>query len=496
MLEKDWLRANSNVLCEDKKERVTYLLGNRFKNTVVINKVIQVPDDAYISHNGVYVQIKREWVGEMVFKVALENDYDVVADMHSHPFSTKRVAFSSIDDNSDYEKLPHINEVLTKESQKFGNARSFTGIAFVVDWGSFDARILVGRCFSSIEKLTLIGNKSLGNLFPTSHSHKDITAPSFLSKQVSIFGNEGQKKISQAKVVLCGAGGIGSIVSEGLLRLGIQKLSIIDNDILEESNLHRWQGGKPKDIGKHKSLLLKKNLSQAFPNADIKNIIGAVFSESALDELFSADIIVGAIDNHVTRVFLSRLAGQYLIPFIDGAAQIVKNPSHAASPQYKTVFFIPGITGCFDCSNFPLFDKKQVALSYVDPTTYEWIKTKGYLEDAPAEKAVTVYGINLKVSGEIILQIQNYLTGGSYIWYYRSNSVEFENGFFVKHCSTDKNLSEMVPLQAVPIEHALSAPNEECPFCQGRRAGRSNAFSLTFPAMAGRNPLMPKADNY
>jgi hypothetical protein len=140
------------------------------------------------------------------------------------PFSTKRVAFSSIDDNSDYEKLPHINEVLTKESQKFGNARYFTGIAFVVDWGSFDARILVGRCFVSIAKLTLIGNKSLENLFPTSHKYKNITTPPFLSKQVSIFGNEGQKKISQVKIVLCGAGGIGSIVSEGLLRLGIQKL--------------------------------------------------------------------------------------------------------------------------------------------------------------------------------------------------------------------------------------------------------------------------------
>lgn len=490
-----WTDAVDSVLCQDGKERIAYFLGNKSGDNIFFSRVIIVPDSAYVEQDGAYVKISREWVGENVFRIALENDYDVVADMHSHPFGHGNVAFSYVDDRSDFIKLPHINDVLTGESSKFGSHKKFFGMAFVVDHGSFDARYLSGSNFVSIDRVCLISDASLELLFPTSKKN-DITPREYLVRQVDIFGASGQRKISKLKFALCGAGGIGSIVAESLLRLGVESLVIIDNDKLEASNLHRWQGGKPSDVGGFKSSLLEVKLSEEFPHAQVSGVVATVFSEEGVAALRSADIIIGAVDNNVTRVFLSRFAAQYSIPYMDGAAQIVASPRSVASPQYRTVFFVPGITACFDCSPLPLHDKEKTALSYVDPVTYEWIKAKGYLEDSPDEKLVTVYGINLLVAGMMTLQVQNYILGGYGVWAYRSNAVEFENGFSVKFESHADVLSEMIPAQAVPIGHIYSLPNEDCPFCRGRRAGKCDAFDLTYPAVANRAVKMPLADQY
>ncbi|MBP7953643.1 MAG: ThiF family adenylyltransferase [Nitrosomonas sp.] len=496
LLKRNWDSARDSVLHADGKERIVYFLGNKTKKSIFLSRVIYVPDEAYVTRNGTYVQIKKEWVGENVFRVALENEYDVVADMHSHPFGQGGVCFSSVDDKSDYAKLPHINQTLTTESSKYGVQRSFTGIALVTDHSSFDGRILQSNTnsFQSIDKVILIDKSTTITLNPTStKEQKRKQESAVFSKQLLVFGSEGQKKISRSKIVLCGAGGIGSIVAESLMRLGIESLTIIDDDKLEESNLHRWQGGTPKDLGKFKAVVLKEKLTAAFPKTNITGINETIYSTKSVDALKLADIIIGAVDNNIARIFISRLAAQYAIPYLDGAAQIVKSPMTEASAQYKTCFYIPGSTACFDCSPLPLYDRQQVAMNYVDPITYQWVRAKGYLDDAPNERMVTVYGINLIVAGMMTLQLQNFLVDNYGVWYYRSNASEFESGFTIKHGLENSEVSEMLPTQSIPIGHALSIPNDECPFCVGRRAGLCDGVDLIYPAAAKKSVHFPNA---
>ena len=78
---------------------------------------------------------------------------------------------------------------------------------------------------------------------------------------------EEQEKIKQCKILLGGAG-IGSNIAECALRFGFEKITIIDGDKIELSNLNR-QNYEEKDIGKYKSKILAKRLLRINPNADI-----------------------------------------------------------------------------------------------------------------------------------------------------------------------------------------------------------------------------------
>lgn len=169
-----WDQARNLVLHADGNERAVYFLGHRADDTVFLSKLIALPPDAYVEQSGGYLQTRREWIGENVFKIALDGDYDVVADMHSHPFGHGGVMFSSTDDVNDHKKLPHIDDVLSKVSSTHGDARTFTGLSLVRDHASFDGRSYDGtnRTFIPIARLLLIGKDELKIALPSSAKNK------------------------------------------------------------------------------------------------------------------------------------------------------------------------------------------------------------------------------------------------------------------------------------------------------------------------------------
>ena len=80
----------------------------------------------------------------------------------------------------------------------------------------------------------------------------------------------GQKKISSSKVLVVGAGGLGSPVSEFLSRAGVGLLGIIDNDTVALSNLHRQSLYSAADIGKLKVKVAKDRIKKINSNTKIK----------------------------------------------------------------------------------------------------------------------------------------------------------------------------------------------------------------------------------
>ena len=72
-------------------------------------------------------------------------------------------------------------------------------------------------------------------------------------RNIQLLGLEAQKKISKAKVLVAGAGGLGSTVIVNLASLGIGSLGIIDKDIIEPSNFNRQYIHLPENTGKSKS---------------------------------------------------------------------------------------------------------------------------------------------------------------------------------------------------------------------------------------------------
>lgn len=137
-----------------------------------------------------------------------------------------------------------------------------------------------------------------------------------------------QEKLKNSNVLLLGAGGTGSNCAESLARMGIGNITIIDTDMIETSNLNR-QCYSISDIGKYKSLVLKKHLNSINPYIKVKNVnmyIENISSLNTLEETF--DIIINCIDKPDNiKSIVASYAEYKNIPWILGgyASTIINN---------------------------------------------------------------------------------------------------------------------------------------------------------------------------
>ena len=133
------------------------------------------------------------------------------------------------------------------------------------------------------------------------------------------WGEKGQQKLANAHVAVVGVGGLGCPVALYLTAAGIGKITIIDADVVEETNLNRqvlhWLG----DIGKPKVQSATEKLRRFNPQVTVVPIHGRLTEETMGEWLKEAEIIVDALDNFPTRLMLNRYAVKTRKPLVHGA---------------------------------------------------------------------------------------------------------------------------------------------------------------------------------
>ena len=127
------------------------------------------------------------------------------------------------------------------------------------------------------------------------------------SRQIILkdIGSLGQKKIKKAKVLIIGAGGLGCPVAEFLTRAGVGIIGIVDNDLVNLSNIHRQSLYDIKDLKKSKVKCAKNKLNRINPKTFIK-IYNLRFDEDNADKLIKQyDIIIDGSDNFKTKFLVN-----------------------------------------------------------------------------------------------------------------------------------------------------------------------------------------------
>lgn len=169
-------------------------------------------------------------------------------------------------------------------------------------------------------------------------------------RQILLFGEEGQERLKDAHIFIAGAGGLGSPVAIYLAVAGIGTITIVDMDIVDQSNLNRQILHYDRDIGKKKTVSALEKLREY--NADITvNAINTTITEENIRELVGrADGIVDAMDNYPIRYLLNRVALEKKAPFFHGAIR-------GFYGQATTI--LPGKPPCLECI-FPKAPPKEV----------------------------------------------------------------------------------------------------------------------------------------
>ncbi|MEE2045172.1 adenylyltransferase/sulfurtransferase MoeZ [Nocardiopsis tropica] len=155
-------------------------------------------------------------------------------------------------------------------------------------------------------------------------------------------GMDGQKRLKNAKVLVVGAGGLGSPALLYLAAAGVGTLGIIDFDVVDESNLQRQVIHGQSDVGRPKAESARDSIKEVNPNVEVVLHQDRLESDNALEIFAPYDLILDGTDNFATRYLVNDAAVLLNKPYVwgsiyrfDGQVSVFWNEY---GPQYRDLY--------------------------------------------------------------------------------------------------------------------------------------------------------------
>jgi len=164
------------------------------------------------------------------------------------------------------------------------------------------------------------------------------------SRQIKLgeIGEAGQLKLTQSHAVIFGLGGLGSPASLYLASAGVGKLTLVDFDNVDDSNLQRQIVHREPNIGQLKVESAKANLTALNQHITIDTISEKLDQQAVQNLVKQADVVVDCTDNFATRFALNRACHKAKKPLISGAAIRMEG-------QLTTYDFRQENSPCYQC---------------------------------------------------------------------------------------------------------------------------------------------------
>lgn len=163
-----------------------------------------------------------------------------------------------------------------------------------------------------------------------------------------LLGEDALERLSKARVIIFGVGGVGGYVAEALARSGVGHIELVDKDVVDETNINRQIIALQSTIGRYKTEVMKERILDINPDAEVvtHNIFylpktANEYEESeAYDEIdFSKyDYVVDAVDTVTAKLFIIEEADRCKVPVISsmGAGNKLDPTSFKVADIYKT----------------------------------------------------------------------------------------------------------------------------------------------------------------
>ena len=152
-------------------------------------------------------------------------------------------------------------------------------------------------------------------------------------------GSIGQRKLINSKVLIIGAGGLGSPSAVYLALAGIGTIGIVDFDVVDLSNLQRQILHHNDDIGKRKVISAQEAIKAYNPDVNIVVHEEMITSENAFNIISQYDIVINGADNFPARYLVNDACYLLKKPLVDGSILIFDG---------QATVYIPG-SGCYRC---------------------------------------------------------------------------------------------------------------------------------------------------
>jgi adenylyltransferase/sulfurtransferase len=169
---------------------------------------------------------------------------------------------------------------------------------------------------------------------------------------------EGQQKLLAARALIVGAGGLGSPVALYLASAGVGRITVVDDDVVELTNLQRQIAHDMDSLGQNKAASAARRMQALNPDIEVLPLAERLSGERLAALVAEHDVVLDCCDNFATRHAVNAACVAAAVPLVSGAAVrfagqlAVFDPRDAASPCYHCLFPDEGEANDGPCATF------------------------------------------------------------------------------------------------------------------------------------------------
>lgn len=245
--------------------------------------------------------------------------------VHTHPAGLP-ARFSEIDDDTERRLLKYLT--------RRGSGAPHASLLLAAE--GIDARML-GT--TDPVRVIEVGESLVVELGP---EHQPPDADGRFDRQVRAFGADGQHRLSILKLAIVGLGGTGSLTAQQAAHLGVNHFLLVDDDVIEDTNLNRVVGARSRDVGRAKVAVAARMIKAINPKAIVVVIKGDLTTPGVARRVIENDVVFCCTDSQASRHVLNQAAYQYLTPVIDMGVSITVASNGAARFAGHVKLLSPG----------------------------------------------------------------------------------------------------------------------------------------------------------
>ncbi len=236
----------------------------------------------------------------------------------------------------------------------FGRAPSRPHAAMVLGREGFQARLRHSpTACEDVPLVVEVGEQVRRHL----DSSQESQVSGQFDRSARLFGSAGQATLQGLCVAIVGLGGTGSIVAQHFAYLGVGRLLLMDNDLVDLTSLNRLVGATERDVGRAKVDVIAHQILRISPRTKVTSIRGSALRKPDATPLLTVDFIICCTDTHGSRAVINQIAYQYLIPVIDVGVRIDAPAGQVKSVSGRVQMLAPGLA-CLVCQG--LLDSEAV----------------------------------------------------------------------------------------------------------------------------------------
>lgn len=169
---------------------------------------------------------------------------------------------------------------------------------------------------------------------------------------VSVWGEEAQSVLARLRVGIVGLGSVGSIVAEGLARIGVSRFVLVDHDRIELRNLDRTAGATRADarLRRHKVSTAARHIRESATSESLELDVyrGSLLTRGGLVRILDCDVVFSCVDRPWPRHLINSVAYANLLPVIDGGILVRVDDGRLLHADWRIHTVGPGMA-CLVC---------------------------------------------------------------------------------------------------------------------------------------------------